>query len=154
MDRRQKKTRDAIFFAFGELLGRKRYENITVQEIIDTANICRSTFYTHFETKDMLLRELCADIFDHIFEGGICDYDAGSKTLEEKLSHILWHLKKIRIAPSASYHRTADIYLCAIFASISRDFLICTRPTLRLACRAISLHIISLEAFRKRLNGG
>ena len=67
MDRRQKKTRDAIFSAFGSLLERKRYENITVQEIIDAANICRSTFYTHFETKDMLLREMCADIFDHVF---------------------------------------------------------------------------------------
>ena len=96
MDRRQKKTRDAIFSAFGALLERKRYENITVQEIIDTANICRSTFYTHFETKDMLLREMCADIFDHIFEGGICEYGKDSKTLDEKLSHILWHLFESR----------------------------------------------------------
>ena len=133
MDRRQKKTRDAIFFAFGELLGRKRYENITVQEIIDTANICRSTFYTHFETKDMLLRELCADIFDHIFEGGICDYDAGSKTLEEKLSHILWHLKKnqdrtVGILSSDSgyiFMRYLREYLARLFNMHAPDFKAC-----------------------------
>ena len=37
MDRRQFKTRQAIFNAFGTLLQKKRYENITVQEIIDEA---------------------------------------------------------------------------------------------------------------------
>ena len=37
MDRRQLKTRKAIFTAFRTLLMKKRYENITVQEIIDEA---------------------------------------------------------------------------------------------------------------------
>ena len=61
MDRRQKKTREAIFNAFCELLSKKRYEQITVGEIIERADVGRATFYAHFETKDFLLKELCAE---------------------------------------------------------------------------------------------
>ena len=96
MDRRQRKTREAIFCAFRELLGHSRYENITVQDIIYKADVGRSTFYSHFETKDALLKAICSDIFDHIFKGDICEYPGETHNLEEKLAHILWHLKDHR----------------------------------------------------------
>ena len=99
MDRRQKKTREAIFRAFSELLEIKRYENITVQEIIDRANIGRSTFYAHFETKDELLRALCTEIFHHVFTEQLpLEHDPrwadGANNLELKLGHVLYHLKE------------------------------------------------------------
>ena len=69
MDRRQRKTREAIFVAFTELLSKKDFAHITVCEIIDKADIGRATFYSHFETKDFLLKEMCNELFCHIWDG-------------------------------------------------------------------------------------
>ncbi len=68
MDRRQRKTREAIFSAFTELLSKKDFNHITVGEIIECADVGRATFYSHFETKDYLLKEFCQELFCHIFD--------------------------------------------------------------------------------------
>jgi len=99
MDRRQKKTRKAIFEALGKLLETKRFDHITVQEIIDTANIGRSTFYAHFETRDDLLRAMCTDIFQHVFLHALPQesdqgFSDGLANLELKLGHVLYHLRE------------------------------------------------------------
>ena len=91
MDRRQQKTRNAIFNAFSELLKNKNFNNITVQEIIDKANIGRSTFYSHFETKDDLLKEMCTDIFTHIFSDELKmekthDFSRDNNGLQQKIT--------------------------------------------------------------------
>ena len=68
MDRRQRKTREAIFRAFTELLSHKDFSQITVGEIIARADVGRATFYAHFETKEFLLKAFCKELFCHIFD--------------------------------------------------------------------------------------
>ena len=89
MDRRVKKSRAAIYQAFLSLLHRKSYEAITVQEIIDLADVGRSTFYSHFETKEALLEELCQELFQHTF----LERPDG-KDLFEATTHIFYHFRK------------------------------------------------------------
>jgi len=87
-DRRITKTRKAIYTAFLQLLNQKDYESITVQEIIDLADVGRSTFYSHYESKELLLDELCRYLFHHLFER------EENITTEDYLAHIFSHFKK------------------------------------------------------------
>jgi AcrR family transcriptional regulator len=54
-DRRVRRTRNLLRNALFELILEKGYDRITVQDIIDRADIGRSTFYAHFTDKDDLL---------------------------------------------------------------------------------------------------
>ena len=99
MDRRQQKTRTAIFSAFTSLLVEKSYSKITVQEIIDAANVGRTTFYAHFETKDDLLKELCEELFGHIIGSAMdCTHTHGlysdGSAPESVFCHLLQHLQE------------------------------------------------------------
>lgn len=102
MDRRVRKSRAAIFGAFEELLQKKSYTSITVGDIIEAADVGRTTFYAHFQTKDALLDELCKDIFAHVIapapEKG---HSFSSDSTEEQLLHALCHLaeQRDRLAP-------------------------------------------------------
>ena len=117
MDRRQQKTRMAIFSAFGSLLSEKPYSQITIQAIIDRADIGRSTFYSHFQTKDDLLSVMCMDLFQHIIDGVMnhdlpTDHHMSPGVPDPVFCHILQHIE------SNSYHvrdlllsESSDIFL-------------------------------------------
>lgn len=98
MDRRQRKTRHAIFGAFTQLLSERDYDRITVGEVLERADVSRATFYAHFETKDHLLKALCEELFSHIFDAEtgneahchIFDCDAPDSVF----LHLFQHLQK------------------------------------------------------------
>jgi AcrR family transcriptional regulator len=54
-DRRVQKTQELLRAALRSLIGEKPYDSIVVKEILDRANVGRSTFYSHFQDKDDLL---------------------------------------------------------------------------------------------------
>jgi AcrR family transcriptional regulator len=54
-DRRIRRTRAALQEALIELMTEKGYDAVTVQDIIDRADVGRSTFYAHFTDKEDLL---------------------------------------------------------------------------------------------------
>jgi AcrR family transcriptional regulator len=54
-DRRTRRTRQLLRDALLSLLKEKRYVDISVQDIIERADIARSTFYVHYMDKDDLL---------------------------------------------------------------------------------------------------
>ena len=54
-DRRIQKTRTLLLEAIGALIHEKPYQQIVVKEILNRANVGRSTFYEHFSDKDELV---------------------------------------------------------------------------------------------------
>jgi hypothetical protein len=54
-DRRTVKTKKALAAAFVILLEEKGYDDMTIQDLIDKADVGRSTFYAHYESKEQLL---------------------------------------------------------------------------------------------------
>jgi AcrR family transcriptional regulator len=66
-DRRIQRTRKLLQDALLALMLEKNYEEVTVQDVIDRANVGRSTFYAHFQDKEaLLLSEF--EIFQTMFE--------------------------------------------------------------------------------------
>src|ERR1043165_118966 len=53
-DRRIQRTRDLLQRALIELINERGYDTITIQHIVDRANIGRTTFYKHYNSKDEL----------------------------------------------------------------------------------------------------
>jgi AcrR family transcriptional regulator len=61
-DRRVGKTRKALKEALTDLILEEGYEGVSVQDVIDRADVGRSTFYAHYIDKDDLLMAILADL--------------------------------------------------------------------------------------------
>jgi AcrR family transcriptional regulator len=61
-DRRVRRTRRMLIEALLALILEKGYSKITVQDILDRADVGRSTFYAHFRDREALL----VACFDHL----------------------------------------------------------------------------------------
>jgi AcrR family transcriptional regulator len=68
-DRRVRRTRRLLHEAFTNLVLEKGYERLTVQDILDRADVGRSTFYAHFRDKEALLMACFDELRDGLREG-------------------------------------------------------------------------------------
>jgi len=65
-DARVRRTRDALGDALVALMQEKPFETITVQDVLDRAQVSRSTFYAHYSDKDDLLMSDAEEFFESI----------------------------------------------------------------------------------------
>lgn len=65
-DRRSQRTRRLLHQAVLALMQEKRYDSITVQDIIDRADVGRSTFYAHYQDKEDLVNSHLQEILDDL----------------------------------------------------------------------------------------
>lgn len=61
VDRRTARTRGAVTAAFVDLLLERGYDQVTVSDVVERANVGRSTFYAHYTGLDALVRQVLAN---------------------------------------------------------------------------------------------
>ncbi len=65
-DRRVSRTKKALRCALQELINEKDYDQVTVEEITERANLGRTTFYLHYKDKEDLLLESFMELIDEM----------------------------------------------------------------------------------------
>lgn len=98
MDKRIRKTNQALYKGLTLLLQEKNYNKITIEDLIQASNISRSTFYSHFKTKDDVLESIIKMITEHVFSHSLKEentHDFSKASIFEYthlITHILYHL--------------------------------------------------------------
>lgn len=126
-NRSTRRTRSAIREALAEMLAVKPLGKITVQELIDRANICRTTFYAHYEDLYDLLGEMENDILSDI-RAGLEELDQAPIRVEEQYPAIeavvavyAKHEKLIRLLNGPNGDPAFDAKLQDTIYQLTRD---------------------------------
>lgn len=95
MDLRKEKTIKRIKDGFKELIQKRDYSSITIQDILDISYTGRTTFYMHYKSKNEVLKSIVDDIFIHVlnpkFEQA---HSFGDESFLAIINHILIHFKE------------------------------------------------------------
>ncbi|AXI08460.1 hypothetical protein CUC15_05800 [Oceanobacillus zhaokaii] len=98
LDNRVKRTKRDFYNALFELLKEKKYEQITIKDIIDYAGYSRGTFYNHYKEKDDLLNEIIHSLFEEASKAQRSSYinerSINVQTLGNEPIFILRHFKQ------------------------------------------------------------
>lgn len=119
-DRRIAKSQEAIKKALIELMSEKSFDDITIQDISDTANVSRGTIYLHYMDKFDLLDRLIEEHIDEM--GEICEAtsaveytDANLPWFEYLKSHYLFFSTMLASKGAPSFRRKFHEFLIEEF---------------------------------------
>ena len=100
LDKRVRRTKLDFYNAFIELLKQKKYEQITVKDIIEFAGYSRGSFYNHYKEKEDLLNEIIDSLFQEASIAQRTPYIKEDSIdvlrLENEAIFILIHFKEYR----------------------------------------------------------
>ncbi|HSI84531.1 MAG: TetR/AcrR family transcriptional regulator [Candidatus Methylacidiphilales bacterium] len=85
LDPRIRRTRQMLFQAFGNLLGEKSFDQISVQDIAEASTLNRATFYDHFADKFALLEAMIGERFRACIAARVEDGTASCETRMRQL---------------------------------------------------------------------
>jgi AcrR family transcriptional regulator len=80
---RRPKTYDAVLHATSELLETVPLAELSVAQILEAAQVGRTSFYEHFTSKDDVVVKLLRSISDEVAAGMAPVFDRGDRSIEE-----------------------------------------------------------------------
>ncbi|MET3697799.1 TetR family transcriptional regulator [Bacillus oleivorans] len=126
-DRRVKRTRTMLIDALLDLMIEKGYEPITVQDIIDRANVGRSTFYSHYSDKEQLLLDSIYQLQDYLVQQKT-EYPALNEWRHFKfgfslamLQHVQGYKRLYRVTVGKQRGAIVEHHMKQMLAKIIRD---------------------------------
>ena len=104
-DRRVRRTHELLQKSLIGLIGERAYDEITIQDIVDRANVARTTFYVHYSSKDDLFLS-CHEVIVGEFQSGT--FHSHPLSQEELLSletpiGLIWAYRHLEEARSRLY---------------------------------------------------
>ena len=119
-DRRTKRTRKLLQNALIKLVFEKSFDDITVQDIIDEADVGRSTFYAHYRNKEDLIRTNFGEMIEGLSQG--IDLSGSSKgdrilPVQELFDHVK---DQVRLLQALGSGRVLDLLFPEAHAIWSR----------------------------------
>jgi AcrR family transcriptional regulator len=94
VDRRVQRTRRTLQKALIALILEKRFDTITVQDVLDRADVGRSTFYAHFRSKEDLFRSDFENLLGYIRRGVASSGARGERILPVR--ELFEHVREFR----------------------------------------------------------
>lgn len=91
-ERKKQKTKDNILRAARHLFEEKGFENTSIEEITEKADVSRGTFFNHFISKDSLLAGIIEDEVEDILffaEEELKDVSGAVKKIRLVMKHLL-----------------------------------------------------------------
>ncbi len=109
LDPRVVRTRQMLRDALVSLIEEKGFDAITVQDIVDRAELNRATFYLHYRDKQELLVQSLHDAIDELVadlgaspdEQGQLVIDESPRTIKAVFEHVAQHARFYRVMMSA-----------------------------------------------------
>jgi AcrR family transcriptional regulator len=111
-DARVRRTREALGAALITLMQEKPFDTITVQDVLDRAQVSRSTFYTHYNDKDDLLMSDAEEFFEALSMALSAHGDKSDRVFPVK--EFFAHLSDVQpffkaLVKSGRYHENMDL---------------------------------------------
>jgi len=154
-DPRVRKTELALHRSLASLIHEKGYDAIVVQEILERANVARSTFYAHFDGKEELLLGSIRHVLAMAKERRGASTGAADRLLGFSLplfEHVQAHVERssadVREGQREVHERLAQVLAERLEADIRRaqlDRTICDTPPALLAKHLAATFLVVLE---------